>query len=131
MNARKEFPMQATIPLNYRPVMSHRTTSRAVYRRRRIAVLLCAAAVFALGWVGLHRLTGASGGGPLTAPGQPVSINAALVTHTRVIVQPGDTMWTIARRVQPSGDVRPLVSSLEAKRHGRPLQVGETLQIGR
>jgi hypothetical protein len=123
--------VQATIPLQYRPitVRVHRP-SRAVYRRRRIAVLLCAAVIVALGWTGLHRLTGASGGGPLTAAGQPVSeIHAALATHTHVIVQPGDTLWTIARRAQPTGDIRPLVSALEAKRHGRPLQVGETIQI--
>ena len=123
--------MQAVIPLPYRPALVRRRPSRAVYRRRRIAVLLCAAAVLSLGWIGLHRLTGSSGGGPLTAVGQPVSIDASLATHTRVIVQPGDTLWTIARRVQPTGDVRPLVSNLEAKRHGRPLQVGETLQIQR
>jgi hypothetical protein len=105
-----------------------------VYRRRRIAVLLCAAAVVALGWTGVHRhgadATGESGDGPLTVAGQPVSeIHATLATHTHVIVQPGDTLWSIARRAQPTGDIRPLVSSIEAKRHGRPLQVGETIQI--
>ncbi|MEY2417741.1 MAG: hypothetical protein QOG90_421 [Actinomycetota bacterium] len=120
--------MQATIPLNYRPTV-HRRPSMAVYRRRRIAVLLCAAAVIACGWMGLHRLAGASGGGPLTAAGQPVSIDATFASHSRVIVQPGDTMWTLARRAQPTGDIRPLVASMEAKRHGRPLQVGETIQI--
>jgi hypothetical protein len=110
--------------------MARRRPSKAVYRRRRIAVLLCAAVVIALGWVALHRLTGMSGGGPLTVAGQPVSeINASLATHTHVIVQPGDTLWSIARRAQPTGDIRPLVSTIEAKRHGRPLQVGETIQI--
>jgi hypothetical protein len=80
--------------------------------------------------MGLHRLTGPSGDGPLTVAGQPVSeINATLATHTHVIVQPGDTVWTIARRARPTGDIRPLVSTIEAKRHGRPLQVGETIQI--
>jgi hypothetical protein len=104
--------------------------SKAVYRRRRIAVLLCAAAVIALGWMVLQRLTGESGGGPLTVAGQPVSaLNATLAAHTHVIVQPGDTLWTIARRAQPDGDIRPLVSTIEAKRHGRPLQVGETIEI--
>jgi hypothetical protein len=109
--------------------MVRRRPSRAVYRRRRIAVLLCAAAVIALGWMGLHQLTGASGDGPLTAAGPSVSIDATLASHTHVIVQPGDTLWTIARRVQPAGDIRPLVSSIEAQRHGRPLQVGETIHI--
>jgi nucleoid-associated protein YgaU len=135
MNARKERTMQATIPLTYRPVpaMVRRRPSRAVYRRRRIAVLLCAATVFALGWMGLHRHgadgTGAFGGGPLTAAGPSVRIDATLASHTHVIVQPGDTLWTIARRVQPTGDIRPLVSSIDAQRHGRPLQVGETIHI--
>ena len=129
--------MQATVPLPYRPVIvRHRQyrPSKAVYRRRRVAVLLCAAALVALGWpigvMGLHRLTNASGGGPLTAAGRPVSVlDATLATHSRVIVQPGDTLWSIARRVQPTGDLRPLVSSLEAQRHGRALQVGETIEI--
>jgi nucleoid-associated protein YgaU len=129
MNARKELLVQATIPLPYRPALVRRRPSKAVYRRRRVGVLLCAAAVVALGWAGLHRLTGPSGDGPLTVAGQPVSINAALATQTRVIVQPGDTLWTIARRAQPTGDIRPLVSRIEAQRHGRPLQVGETLHI--
>jgi hypothetical protein len=121
--------MQATIPLPYRPMMARRRPSQAVYRRRRIAVLLCAAALVALAWMGLHRLTGTSGGGSLTPAGQPVSIDASLVTSARIIVQPGDTLWTIARRVQPTGDVRPLVSRIESARHGRALQVGETIQI--
>ena len=116
--------MQATIPLPYRPAVRYRP-SKAVYRRRRLAVLLCTAAVLALGWAGLHRLTGVSGGGPLTVAGQP----ATLAVQTRVIVQPGDTLWSIARRVQPTGDLRPLVASIEAARHDRPLQVGENIVI--
>ena len=123
--------MQATIPLQYRPVMVRRRPSPAVYRRRRIVVVLCAAAVVAFGWTGLHLLTGPSGGGPLTAAGQPVSIHAELAGAARVIVQPGDTLWTIARRVQPTGDLRPLVAKLESARGGRPLQVGETIHIQR
>jgi hypothetical protein len=116
--------VQATIPLPHRP-MVRRRPSQAVYRRRRVAVLLCVAAIVFLGWTGLHRLTGASGDGPLTVAGQPVTLAA----NTHVIVQPGDTLWSIARRAQPTGDIRPLVSSIEAKRHGRPLQVGETIEI--
>jgi hypothetical protein len=130
MSTRKDFPVQATIPLQYRPLTVRRRPSKAVYRRRRLVVLLCVAALVFVGWTGLHRLTGASGGGPLTVAGQPVSkIDVTLATHTHVIVQPGDTLWSIARRAQPTGDIRPLVSSIEAKRHGRPLQVGETIQI--
>jgi hypothetical protein len=106
--------------------------SQAVYRRRRLAVLLCVAALVAFGWLGVHWLTGTSGGGPLTVAGQPVSnIDPALVGSTRAIVQPGDTLWSIARRVQPTGDVRPLVDKLSAQRHGAALQVGETIDLSR
>ncbi|MBA2608929.1 MAG: LysM peptidoglycan-binding domain-containing protein [Actinobacteria bacterium] len=109
--------------------------SQAVYRRRRLGVLLCAAAVFAAGFGllkggGLHQLTGVPGGGPLTAAGQPVSaLNVRLATDVTMIVQPGDTLWTLARRAQPTGDVRPLVQSLEARRHGRMLMVGERVTV--
>jgi nucleoid-associated protein YgaU len=126
--------MQAVVPLQYRPVAlrPRRRPSPAVYRRRRIAVLLCAVAVAVFGWLGLHWLTGVLGDGPLTVaeqPGSSVMLDAKLVTSTRTIVQSGDTLWSIARRVQPSGDVRPLVAKLEAQRHGRALQVGETIVL--
>ena len=127
--------MQAVVPLQYRPVMVRaRRPSPAVYRRRRLAVLLCAATLVAFGWLGLHWLTGLSGGGPLTAAGQPgaevtTELHTELVTASRVIVQPGDTLWSIARRVQPTGDVRPLVARIAAQRDGRALQVGETIVL--
>jgi hypothetical protein len=111
-------------PITYRP-----RPSQAVYRRRRLVVLLAFVSVVALGWLGLHQLTGASGGGPLTAAGRPVSVNAQLATNTRVIVQPGDTLWSLARRAQPTGDVRPLVAALDAARHGRMLEVGESIDL--
>ncbi len=104
--------------------------SQAVYRRRRLAVLLLATITGLTAWFGLHQLTGVSGGGPLTAAGQPVSqFNVRLATDVRMIVQPGDTLWTLARRAQPTGDVRPLVQSLEAQRHGRMLMVGEHITV--
>ncbi len=126
--------MQAVHP-GYQPLQFRAMRpSQAVYRRRRLAVLLCAA-VFASGFGllkggGLHQLTGVPGGGPLTAAGQPVSaLNVRLATDVTMIVQPGDTLWTLARRAQPTGDVRPLVQSLEARRHGRMLMVGERVTV--
>jgi len=129
--------MQAVHP-GFRPIQFPRP-SAAVYRRRRLTVLLCAAAVVFAGFsllkgVGLHQLTGVSSGGPLTVAGQPVSdLNVRLAAEVTVIVQPGDTLWTIARRAQPTGDVRPLVQRLEAQRDGRMLMVGEhiTLSLGK
>jgi hypothetical protein len=114
--------MQAASPLRRRP-------SPAVYRRRRLAVLLCVAGTATVAWFGLHQLTGLSGDGPLTVAGRPVSVDTQLVSRTVDVVQPGDTLWSLARRVQPYGDIRPLVTQLAAQRGGRPLQVGETVEL--
>jgi hypothetical protein len=123
--------MQAVVPLQYRPRMRRRP-SRAVYRRRRLAALLCVVALAALAWLGLHRLIGTSSGAPLSTAGRPVStLHTELVAHVRAIVQPGDTLWSIARRARPTGDIRPVVAQLEATRHGRALQVGETIEVPR
>ena len=69
---------------------------------------------------------GGQGSGPLTTP-QPAAIShGRITTYT---VQPGDTLWSIARRVQGEGDLRPLVHRLTSTRGGRPLQVGEELNV--
>lgn len=122
--------MQAVHP-GFRPIQIRvPRQSAVVYRRRRLAVLLLAATVVVTAWFGVHQLTGVSGGGPLTAAGQPVSkLNVRLASDVTMIVQPGDTLWTLARRAQPAGDVRPLVQSLEAQRHGRMLMVGEHITV--
>ena len=99
-----------------------RRPSRAVYRRRRLlalfvivgAVLLARAA---FGWLG---------GGPLTAS-EPTSLSPRL--QASYVVQPGDTLWTIARQLQPQGDVRPLVTKLTAARQGAPLSAGERIAL--
>ncbi len=46
-----------------------------------------------------------------------------------VVVQPGDSLWTIARSIQPDGDVRPLVQQLAALNGGALLQVGQVLAL--
>jgi hypothetical protein len=44
-------------------------------------------------------------------------------------VQPGDTVWSIATRLQPTGDVRPLVDRLDASFGGSVLHAGETVLV--
>ena len=58
------------------------------------------------------------------------SATAGAGTGTQVTVEAGDTLWTIARRVKPSGDVRPLVDQLVAT-YGTSLQPGQQLIIPR
>ena len=50
-------------------------------------------------------------------------------TGSIVVVQPGDTFWSIARSVQPSGDVRPLVAQLAREHGGSALQPGDRISV--
>jgi hypothetical protein len=154
-NARPWSPARPTRPAGSRPADGVRraqepaparsrtapdTAPSAVFWRRR----LFAAAGVALGaWLtaaALGGLTTALSGlesRPLTAPelagaGQPATAaepTAAPRAGQIYVVQPGETLWDIARRLQPSGDIRPLVDRL-ARAHGRgPLQIGEHLVL--
>ena len=59
----------------------------------------------------------------------PSASSGAVVGETTVTVEPGDTLWSIARRVQPTGDVRPLVDQLAAARGGEVLQPGQQVVV--
>ncbi len=45
------------------------------------------------------------------------------------VVQPGDTLWSIARSLHPSGDLRPVVDSLESRAGGAALVPGQRLRV--
>jgi hypothetical protein len=99
--------------------------SPLVYRRRRAVALL----VFAGFVIALVTVLGRLGDGSVTVSGPSSGPVAQLVGSSVRVVAPGDTLWSIARQAQPSGDVRPLVEALSAARHGRPLQVGERISL--
>lgn len=96
----------------------------AIVRRRRIAVVLLIIGLLSIGVV-LGRLSRvAHAGAPTSTPGQPVPI-----ARTAYVVQPGDTLWRIARTLQPQGDVRPLVDRLSHSLHGAPLRPGARILL--
>lgn len=104
-----------------------RRSRAVVYRRRRVAVVVALfLSVFFL-VLAARAALGALGGGPLAAPEAPTGRGG--VPAAVYVVQPGDTYWTIARRLQPSGDVRGLVDRLSADHAGAPLQPGEQLAV--
>lgn len=43
--------------------------------------------------------------------------------------RPGDTLWSIASKLEPNGDPRPLVYSLEQQLHGAQLVAGDKLKL--
>ena len=83
-------------------------TSRSCTRRRRFVALVLLAALAVALVLAVRAGMATLGGVPASAPEGNITGPPARV----VVVQPGDTMWTIARTVQPDGDVRPLVDAL-------------------
>jgi len=97
----------------------------STYRRRRaIAAGLVVSLVLVL-WAAL----GVFGGGPLLVPERPDPRGGSLQPGTTYAVQPGDTMWSIAERLRPGADPRPLVDRLVAGHGGPTLHVGEHLRL--
>lgn len=71
-----------------------------------------------------------AGAGQATEPPAAVVTPAAAPRPARVhVVQPGDTLWSVARGLQPAGDVRPLVARLRAASGAGPLVPGQRLRL--
>jgi hypothetical protein len=121
-----EFQPQAPPPRHLRlvppPQPVRRRSQVSIYWRRRVLVLVAAVLVVLAGRAAL----GALGGGPLAAPETPAGRGGAAAVY---VVHPGDTYWSIARSLQPTGDVRALVDKLSSEHGGAPLQPGEQLAL--
>jgi Tfp pilus assembly protein FimV len=127
---------QPTMP-SYRPaVAAGRTrprvdTNRAVYWRRRIVV-----AVLAIALVLVMAQAGAAlGGASLASPERrPADASASGSTagssagSRSTVVRPGDSLWSVASRLAPGSDPRPVVDALAEARHGTVLTPGETIE---
>jgi Tfp pilus assembly protein FimV len=87
-----------------------------------VAVALVAVALAALLLLAGAALAGAAGGGhPTSAAG-----TSSDAVH---IVQPGDTLWSIAGAIAPEGDVRLVVDRLVDLNGGARLVVGQRLRL--
>jgi LysM repeat protein len=98
----------------------------AVYRRRRVVVVVAAlllSLILGLAAVGAATVLGGAASDGTGATPAPAS------TADVYVVQPGDTLWTIARSLQPEGDVRGLVDRLDEAHGPGPLRPGERLAI--
>lgn len=66
---------------------------------------------------------------PSTATSATPSPVAVADAGSMVVVHPGDTMWSIARDLQPSGDIRPLVDRLVASHGTTTIAPGDRISI--
>jgi hypothetical protein len=93
-----------------------------------VAVLVALAAVGAVGLLGAD----AAASGPASTATTPHPTGADATTTSSapvVVVQPGDTLWAIARRLRPSGDIRPLVDELAARAGGAAVDAGQRIDL--
>ena len=96
------------------------------YRRRRLGALLGVAALS----VAMFALVDVLATGTTSVPqSTPDSARGPIVGDTYV-VQPGDTLWSIAERVSPESDPRQVVAGLRELVGGVELDVGDRIPVG-
>jgi nucleoid-associated protein YgaU len=93
-----------------------RPSAATFWRRRLIAGAVGLAVLVMAGKAGA-----ALGGSPLAAPERRPAV-------TRHVVQPRDSLWSIAERLEPGRDPRPVVDALTAARGDGPLVPGEVIR---
>lgn len=94
-----------------------------VYRRRRLVAALVLVTLLV---VGAQLLQAAGGVAARWSAPAPATIDGPTVV---VEADAGDTLWTLARRVRPTGDVRPAVEAMLAERGGAGLEVGDRVRV--
>jgi hypothetical protein len=100
-----------------RPIVAVRRRRRALARARVGLVLLV---LVIAGTVAL-----AAAGGPV--PSHDGGRETRPVASEAYLVHNGDTLWGIARRIQPEGDVRPVVDELARQMGGTVLRPGDVV----
>ena len=115
-------PVALGRPASLRPTTrrrSRQTTRRAsaatFWRRRVVTIVLATGIVVAAG-----QAASALGGVPLAASGRGPSV-------TSYVVEPGDTLWSVAELLAPGADPRPVVDALAEARGSTEVVLGETI----
>lgn len=123
-------PAVAPAPARRMPAHARRSTGRlrGLALGLGLAVLVALASLGVLAFLGADAAasTPASSTGA-TSPAVPVAV-AEPVARQWVVVQSGDSLWSVARRLQPRGDVRGLVDRL-AERVGTTIIAGQRIDV--
>jgi len=124
-------PVLVVLPPDTRP-------GARVYRRRRLAVLAAALGLVLLGVLVVSLTASGPASTVHTAPGaapivhDPAAYGASgqsVPPRSVYVVQPGDTIWSIAHELDPSGDTRAMVDHLVALNGGAALEPGQRLRL--
>jgi hypothetical protein len=100
-----------------------RVAQRAVYRRRQLAAVVGLALLVVTVLLLANAVVAKTAGGGTP---HPVAGTSAPAVH---VVQPGETLWSIARTIAPEGDVRLVVDRLVDLNGSAPLMVGQRLEL--
>lgn len=131
-------PRLRVIPGGREAALRHRRPG-AIYRRRRAAAAATAAVLLFISVLAVGRLGEVVGAAsmaedPITQDDVGSRVGAAVgragLEPDSWVVQPGDTLWSIAAELRPEGDVRPLVDELARRSGGSALEVGQRLDVG-
>ena len=93
--------------------------SAATYARRRLVAGILLAALVVAAAIGVSWLQRPPAGDLRVRP----------VAEVQVLVQPGDTVWSIAEGIAAGTDVRPVVDAIVAANGGAELTVGQRLDV--
>jgi len=122
------------------PVTSPRRPIRILVAGLGLAALVAFAAIGVLPFLGadaaaVSPASSADTSGPTVADVPPASapVEASVATRSatpsEIIVQSGDSLWTIARRLQPRGDLRQLVDRLIERVGGTSVTRGQHIDV--
>ncbi|MTA78715.1 MAG: LysM peptidoglycan-binding domain-containing protein, partial [Actinobacteria bacterium] len=102
---------------------------------RTLVAGLALAGLLAFAAVGVVTLLGADAAATVPASpaavNHPIGVDATTTSSTpiEVVVQSGDTLWTIARRLHPTGEIRGLVDALAERAGSSALDAGQRIDI--
>jgi len=119
-----DVPKPAAKPARTRPAPVRLT------RRGRIVVTAVSALIIAVASVLLATSAQATRGSGAAAPGKAATPGKYV---TKVVVRPGQSLWTVAETNDPNADTRRVIADIESMNSmsGDQLQPGETLWVPR
>jgi hypothetical protein len=117
-------PRPTTSPRRADATGAARVASRSIYWRRRL-VVVAAAVLLVLVMARAGVALGAAA--PVASEHHPAATHVATDAASSTVVRPGDSLWTVAERLAPGDDPRPVVDALASSRRGVVLTPGETI----